>query len=83
MEFTEVSSKEALVDLSKFLREVYTWCDVNGEYLKGTVSLSQDTVKKMRRLVDAIIEADSTGGKIRLMGEYGSVFDQLMDRSGR
>lgn len=82
MEFKEVTSREALTDLSKFLREVYVWCDVNGEY-KGTVSLSQGTVKGMRRLVDAVLEADASGGKIRLMEGYDSVYAQLMDRGGR
>lgn len=63
-----VTRREALKGLSRFLRDMYTWCDVNGEY-KGTVSVSKGTVKRMRRLVDSVLEADASGADVRIIGD--------------
>lgn len=73
-----VSEREALMGLNKYLRDMYCWCDVNGEYTTGMVSISRDTVKKMRRLVDAILD-----GKVVLADGYDSVYAQLSDRKWR
>ena len=70
-----VSEREALRGLNMFLRDMYCWCDVNGEFGTGMVSVSRKTVRKMRRLVDAILE-----GRVVLMDGYDSVYAQLSDR---
>lgn len=80
----EVEIREALKDLSKFMREVYCWCDQDGSYTTGMVSLSRGTVRSMRRLVDAVLEADSKGEKVKLMDGFDSAYMQLFaERSKR
>ena len=71
-----VSEHDALKDLSKFLRDMYCWCDQNGSYTTGMVSVSRKTVRNMRRLVDAILS-----GEIKLSDKYDSVYVQLCEEA--
>jgi len=68
----QVSEREALKDLSKFLRDMYCWCDCNGSYTGDTVEVSRQTIRNIRRVVDAVLS-----GKVQLCDEYSSVYAQL------
>lgn len=79
----KVSRRDALKDLSKYLRDMYLWCDVNGEYLvTGTVSVSKGNVKTMRRVIDKVLEDDATGCGIRIPDDYDSVYSMLHANRG-
>lgn len=68
----EVTTDEALRDLSKFLRDMYCWCDHAGSYTSGSVEVKRETIKAMRRLVDAI-----QSGKVKLGDGYATAYVQL------
>lgn len=72
-----VTSVDALRDLSRFLRDVYCWCDHNGNYLTGTVSVSRDTIRQMRRCVDAIQDNMRNNTPIYVMDGCDGVYEQL------
>lgn len=59
-----VTRREALKGLSRFLRDAY---------VQDKVTRSQ--VKAMRRLIDAVLEADANGTNVRIMGDdvYGEL----------
>ena len=67
-----VSEREALRDLSKFLRDMYCWRDQDGRYDTDLVSVTRHTVKSMRRLIDAVLRDD-----IKVCDKYDSVYSQL------
>lgn len=73
----KVTSVDALRDLSKFLRDMYCWCDHNGSHLTGTVSVSRDTIKQMRRCVDAIQDNTRNGTPIYVMDGCDGVYEEL------
>lgn len=79
----KVSKVDALKDLSRFMRDMYCWCDQNGSYTTKMVSVNRDTLKALRRCVDAVIEAENTGAEIRIMDGYDSVYAQLCDSKRR
>lgn len=74
----QVSEREALKDMSKYLRDMYCWCDQNGSYTTGMVSVSRDNIRNLRRLVDAILS-----GEVKLCDGYDSVYAQLCDKRGK
>lgn len=74
----QVTATDALRDLSKFLREVYCWCDVNGNYCTETVSVSRDTIKHVRRCVDAVQDNMRNGTPIYVMDGCDGVYEQLV-----
>lgn len=82
-----VSKRDAMRDLSKYLNDMYYWCDVNGEYfakdghMTGMVSVSRDTVKKLRQLMDAILEADANDSVVFVADGYDSVYAQLCGKA--
>ena len=76
-----VSKRDAMKDLSKYLNDMYYWCDVNGEYTTGMVSVSRDTVKKLRQLMDAILEADANDSVVIVADGYDSVYAQLCGKA--
>lgn len=73
----QVTATDALRDLSKFLREVYCWCDVNGNYCTETMSVSRDTIKQVRRCVDAVQDNMRNGTPIYVMDGCDGVYEQL------
>lgn len=68
----QVSERDALKDLSKYLRDMYYWCDADGSYTGESVSVSRKTIRNLRRLVGAILS-----GKVELADGYTSVYAQL------
>ena len=62
-----VTRREALMGLSRFLRDAYT--------REG--HLSRAEVKAMRRLVDAVLEADANGADVRIIGD--DVYEELSE----
>lgn len=76
-----VSKRDAMRDLSKYLNDMYCWCDVNGEYTTGLVSVSRETVKKLRQLMDAILEADANDSVVFVSDGYDSVYAQLCGKA--
>lgn len=60
-----VNKREALTDLSRFLRDMYCWCDQDGSYTTGLVSVTRGTIKEMRRCVDAVLDADNHDGAVK------------------
>ena len=68
-----VSERDALRDLSKFLRDMYCWCDYNGSYTGDSVEVSRKTICNLRRVVDAILS-----GEVKLCDGYDSVYAQLV-----
>ena len=73
----EVTTDEALSDLSKYLRDVYCWCDADGSYTSGIISVSRYTVRMIRRCVDAIREAASSNAMVKVPEGYDSVYERL------
>lgn len=76
----QVTAREALRDLSKYLRDMYTWCDQNGSCTTDAVSVSRGKIRQLRRLVDAVLEADMRGENVKLCDRYDSVYAQLCDK---
>lgn len=75
-----VTSLQAMIGLGLFLDEMQTWCDQNGEYETGMVSVSIDSVKRMSMLVDAIIDQVQKGTPIIIADGYNGVYEQLKGR---
>ena len=73
----KVSKREAMRDVSKFLRDIYVWCDQDGRYDTGAVSCTRKTIKAIRRVMDSIIEADANDTDIRVPEGYDSVYAML------
>lgn len=69
----QVSKRDALRDLSKFLRDMYCWCDCNGSYTGDTVEVSRKTIRNLRRVVDAV----RISGVVKVCDGYDSVYAQL------
>lgn len=76
-----VTSLQALIGLGLFLDEMQTWCDQNGEYGTGLVSVSIDSVKRMSLCVNAIIDQAQKGTPIIIADGYDGVYEQLKGRS--
>lgn len=74
----QVSEREALKDLSKFLRDMYCWCDYSGSYTGFTVEVSRKTIRNLRRVVDAVLS-----GEVKLCDGYDSVYAQLHGGRGK
>lgn len=74
----QVSERDALKDLSKYLRDMYCWCDHEGKYTGGTVEVSRKTIRKLRLVVDAVLS-----GEVKLADGYVSVYAQLCDNKER
>ena len=74
----QVSERDALRDLSKFLRDMYCWCDCNGSYTGDTVEVSRKTIRNLRRVVDAVL-----GGEVKVRDGYDSVYAQLCNEMGK
>lgn len=72
------TSLQALRDLSRFLRDMYCWCDHDGSYTSGTISVSRDTVKHVRRCVDAVVDHMQNGTPINVMDGCNGVYEQLV-----
>lgn len=75
----EVTTREVLRDLNKFMRDMYCWCDQDGLYTTGRVSVSRDTIKRIRRCIDVVLEA-SDGGKVKLDPSHETAYAYLCDR---
>ena len=73
-----VSERDALKDLSKYLRDMYCWCDHDGSYTGDTISVSRKKIRDIRRLVDAVLS-----GKVRLCDGYDSAYAQLCDERSK
>ena len=56
---------DALDQLEEFLGSMLTWCDQNGERDTGAISVSAETVVRVRRVVSAVYDALSDGKLIR------------------
>ena len=76
-----VTTRSALTDLNRFLREMYMWCDQNGWYDTGVVSVSRGSVNAMRRIVDSVVMAD--GGDVVLPDGYDSAYAYLADSKSK
>lgn len=74
----QVTTIEALRDLSRFLRDMYCWCDQNGSYTTGSISVGRGTVKDVRRCVDAIISNMQNDVPIYVMDGCDGVYEQLV-----
>ena len=73
----QVSEREALRDLSKYLRDMYCWCDHAGSYTGDTVEVQRKTIRNLRRLVDAILSGD-----VKLRDGYDSAYAELCGQRG-
>ena len=73
----QVKATDALRDLSRFLREVYCWCDAEGNYCTETVSVSRDTIKQVRRCVDAVQDNLRNDTPINVKDGCDGVYEQL------
>lgn len=73
----QVPTRSALMDLNRFLRDMYLWCDQNGNYDTGLVSLSRGSVDAMRRVIDAVLTAYD--GEAVLPDGYDSFYAYLND----
>ena len=68
----QVSERDALRDLSRFLRDMYCWCDYDGSYTSDSVRVSRKTIRNLRRVVDAVLS-----GEVKLCDGYDSLYAQL------
>ena len=72
--------RDALKDVSRFLRDVYCWCDAEGGY-SGPISITRGTVKAVRRCVDAVLAADAMGSDVvRVEEPYDGTYEYLSAR---
>ena len=72
-----VTTRSALTDLNRFLREMYMWCDQNGWYDTAVVSVSRGSVNAMRCVIDAVLSAE--GDDVVLPEGYDSAYAYLTD----
>ena len=77
-----VTSLQALIDVSKFLKDMQTWCDQNGEYDTEVVSVSLKNVKQMSRCIDAVLDQIQNGTPILVADGYDGVYEQLVGKRG-
>lgn len=75
----EITRRDALKGLSRFMRDMYCWCDQDGRYTTDMVSVSRKTVKAMRRLVDAVLDADAHGTGVKVPDGNEDVFAALCE----
>lgn len=78
MTLKTVTERDALKDLSKFLRDMYCWCDHSGSYTGDSVEVSRGTVKNVRRVIDAVLSGD-----VKVCDGYDSVYAQLCGMAGK
>lgn len=86
----QVSERDALRDLSRFLRDMYCWESNTPDWAKGMtdkedepVAVTRHTVKAMRRCVDAVLDSMQNGTPINVMDGYSGVYEQLVGQLGR
>lgn len=75
-----VTSLQVLIDVSKFLKDMQTWCDQNGEYGTGMVSISLKNVEQMSRCIDAVLDQIQNGTPILVANGYDGVYEQLVGK---
>jgi len=74
----QVTAMDAMRDLNRFLRDMYCWCDHEGSYTSDVVSVSRDTVKRLRRVTDAVLDNVQNGTPIHVKDGYSGVYEQLV-----
>jgi len=79
----QVTAMDAMRDLNKFLRDMYCWCDREGSYTGGTVEVTRDTIKQVRRVTDAILDNVQNGTPIYVKDGCNGVYEQLVSERGR
>lgn len=70
-----VSTREALIDINSFVRAMRLWCDQNGEYENGIVSVSDFTLAGINKVIDSMLVAD--GGDVIVPEAYDSIYAYL------
>lgn len=85
-----VSERDALKDLSRFLRDMYCWKSNTPEWAAGmigtddeVIGVTRHTIKAMRRCVDAVLDSMQNGTPINVMDGYNGVYEQLVGQLGR
>lgn len=74
----QVTAMDAMRDLNKFLRDMYCWCDHEGSYTSGTISVTRDTIKLVRRVTDAVLDNVQNGTPIYVKEGCSGVYEQLV-----
>lgn len=73
----QVTSIDALKDLSRYLRDMYCWADQFGNYNTGIVSVTRKRVKSMRHVVDAVLDSLQNGTPINVMDGSDGIYEDL------
>lgn len=86
----QVTTIDALRDLSKFLRDMYCWESDTPDWAVGMtdkedepIAVTRHTVKAMRRCVDAVLDNMRNGTPIRIVNDCNGVYEQLVGQLGR
>lgn len=86
----QVTTVDALRDLSKFLRDMYCWESNTPDWAAGMtdkedepIAVTRHTVKAMRRCVDAVLDNMRNGTPIRIANDCDGVYEQLVGQLGR
>lgn len=77
-EVRQVTALDAMRDLNRFLRDMYCWCDHEGSCTGGTVSVTRETIKLVRRVTDAILDNVQNGTPIYVRDGCSGVYEQLV-----
>ena len=71
--------RDALRDIGKYLTDMGTWCDQDGRYDRGMVSVSTESVNRLRHTVDLILRAGTHGALVEVPNEYDTIYAYLCD----
>jgi len=78
----QVTVMDAMRDLNKFLRDMYCWCDHEGSYTSDVVSVKRNTIKRLRRVTDAVLDNVQNGTPIYVRDGCNGVYEQLVSERG-
>ena len=75
--------RDALRDMGKYLTDMGSWCDQDGRFDRGMVSVPTDSVNRLRHTVDLILRAGTHGALVEVPDGHSSIYAYLCDGNGR
>lgn len=67
-------------DVSKYLTDMGTWCDQDGRFDRGMVSVRTDSINRLRNCVSLVLKAGIHGALIEVPDGFSSVYAYLCQK---
>ena len=74
--------RDALRDIGKYLTDMSAWCDQDGRFDRGMISVSTESVNRLRHTVDLILRAGTHGALVEVPEGYSSIYAYLCHENG-